>query len=118
MYPMEMFVDENIASLDDLMSSRAAAKESAEDLAGGRLRDLVDELDGSQLLVARNLAGHELTQVSLVGRRFGIQCDEGLGQFPGFVVGDPNNGAVGHRVVREQEGLQLCGGNLEPLSSR
>ena len=78
MYPMEMFVDENIASLDDLMSSRAAAKESAEDLAGGRLRDLVDELDSSQLLVARNLAGHELTQVSLVGRRFGIQCDEGL----------------------------------------
>ena len=85
----------------------------AQDLAGGRLRDRVDELQPADLLVGRDPLGDEGHQ--LLGRGLALEHDERLRHLAGFLVRAGDDGHVGDGRVGEQERLQLGRGDLVAL---
>ena len=79
----------------------------AQDLARGRLRDRVDDLDGAQLLVrATRSATNAVTSSAVIGP---LGDDERLRHLAGLLVGERDHGGVGDRRVGEQQRLQLGG---------
>jgi hypothetical protein len=80
----------------------------------GRLRDLVDELDDPDLLVARDVAGHVRLEL-LGGPRRRVGHDEGLGQLARLVVGHADDRDVGDLRVGDEQRLELGRRHLEAL---
>ena len=109
-----------VATIDDSSQTRtqhggalALDQHAAQDLAGGRLRDLVDELQPPHLLVRRDARGDEGHQ--LLRRRLASEHDERLRHLAGLLVRAGDDGGVGDRRVGEQDRFQLGRGDLVRL---
>ena len=85
-----------------------------QDLARGRLRDPLDELDLADPLVVSHALAHPIHQ--LVGGHRTARDDERLRYLARVLIGAPDNGHVSDRRVREQDVLEL--GLLGPLEVR
>src|SRR5262249_40910635 len=87
------------ASRPAAASALLREQDSAQDLAGGRLRDVLAELDRAQALVGRDARGDEGEELRGLDRR--SPYDEGLRDLAALAVGDADHGRVGERGVRE-----------------
>ena len=88
-------------------------KKPAQDLARGRLGDLVNELDTTDPLVRRNPLGQPASQ--LVGGCAAAKDNECLRHLAGYLVRAPHDGCITNRWMGQQNTLQLGGGDLEAL---
>src|ERR671932_96133 len=91
------------------------AQLEALDLAGLRLRQRVEELDGARVLVGGNAALHEVLQLpdqALRVRRPLAGDDERLDYLAPLVVGHADDGAFADGVVFHQRRLDLGAGDV------
>src|SRR5919202_359798 len=93
------------------------AQPEALNLAGLRLRQLVDELDGARVLVGRDAALHEVLQLpdqALRARHPLAGDDERLDYLPTLLIGHADDGAFTDGVVLHQRRLDLGAGDVVP----
>jgi hypothetical protein len=87
----------------------------AEDPARRGLGDGADELDQPDLLVRGDPARDELDDLVRGEIGAGPADDEGLGDLLAFVVGDPDDRAIGDGRVGQQQGFEFGGRDLVAL---
>ena len=85
----------------------ALAQAKALDLAGRRLRQLVDELDRARVLVGRELLLDEGLELVFAHRCARLEHDEGLGLGQALAVLGADHRALEHRRVLHQRRLDL-----------
>src|SRR3954468_22310588 len=78
-------------------SAGAVAQLAAQDLAGRRLRDLVDHLDLPRVLVGGHPLPAERDELLLAGRGAVLQADERLHRLAPVLVRDADDGRLADR---------------------
>jgi hypothetical protein len=91
---------------------RLVPQQLPQNLAGRILRDGVDKLDAArQTLMPRNMPRHPVLDF-LLGRRLAY-IEHNISTRVLFIVKrDPDNGCISYGIVLEQDGFELCWGDL------
>ena len=100
-----------MATLRSNLRALALQQHAPQELAGHRPRELVDRLDGDQLLVRRDALLDVLVELAGVARA--ADHDPRLGALAGALVGHAGHAGVGDRRVAREHGLELGGRDLE-----
>src|SRR3954452_18555579 len=86
----------------------AVAQLAAQDLAGRRLRHLVDDLDPARVLVRRHPLLAERDELLLAGRLALLEADERLHRLAAVLVGDADDGRLADGGVTVEDVLDLA----------
>src|SRR3954469_14828785 len=92
---------------------RLVAQLPAQDLAGDRLRDLVDDLDLPGILVRRHPLLAESDELLGFGAPSGLEADEGLDRLPTVGIRNPDHAALPDGRVLVEHVLDLAWPDLE-----